>query len=425
MFEVELENVRKVIDRLHKNNKLRNKNICLFGVSDSTRQVIQVFRMLGYEPVYIIDNDPIKQKSYCSMIKVVPLDMIPRNGKTIIFIYSMFWREMQTQAIKAGFCAKQIKVLYEKDKTLANRIYEGWLGKKIYRKLVSRYGDVSLFLCPYTGTGDVYLIGTFWHEYILNNKIEDYVFIVINEACRKVALLFNIKNVELLKNQKESEYLIRYYSLCPTEIRLKVLNDGWAKIRANPTEWFRGYKGLYFTELFRKFVFRLPDTSRPRHPQFLDVSNQIKQLFEENGLIENKTVIISPYSNTLSDLPNEFWIKITDALLKKGYIVCTNSSGKHEPAIGGSIPVFFPLNIAPQFVKMAGVFIGVRSGFCDVISGASVKKIILYDAENRFYNCSAYEYFSLNHMGLCSDAVEIRYKSGELAPVVSMVLDNI
>lgn len=424
MFQDELKGVQHKINGLHKHGKLKNKDIFLFGVSDSTRQVIQFLRMLGYEPVSVIDNDPVKQNGYCARLSVVPLEKVPVKENVIIFIYSSFWCEMERQAGEAGFKAAQIIILFALEKPFHRRLYESWLGKKVYMRLKQKYGDVTMFLCPYTGTGDIYLIGTFWEEYISRNHIEEYVFLVISGACKKVASLFNIKNVELLNIQKESEYLIRYYSLCPSEIRLKLLNDGWGQISSNPSEWFRGYKGLYFTELFRKFVFDLPDTSRPRHPQFQDVSDQLNSLFKKYKLINKRTVVISPYSNTLADLPDEFWIKITEALLEKGYTVCTNSIGEEEPAVAGSIPVFFPLDIAPQFVERAGAFIGVRSGFCDVISGAEAKKIILYDRENRFYNCSAFEYFSLNRMGLCFDAIEIEYDHDKLEEVVSKIIAN-
>lgn len=426
MFKFELEKVNKIISRLHKSGQLKGKKIHLFGVSDSSRQIIQSLRELGHEPMSVIDNDPVKQGSFCSRVMVVPISAVEKNNDTLILIYSRFWREMQSQALSAGFCAWQIIILMDKGKSVVGLFYECWQGRKIFRRIKDKYGDVPMFLCPYTGTGDVYLIGAFWDEYISKNDIKNYVFLVINGACGSVASLFGIRNVELLENQKESSLLIRYYTLCPTEINLKVLNDGWLQIKANPTEWFRGYKGLYFNELFRKFVFGLPDSSKPRHPKFSDVSDQLNSLFEENRLIEKKTALLSPYSNTLADLPDSFWEKITDVLVERGYTVCTNSSGKHEPAVRGSVPIFFSLNIAPQFVEMAGTFIGVRSGFCDVVSGANAKKIILYDAEDRFYNCSAYEYFSLRRMGLSDDVVEIEYHhDNSEETLVTEIMENL
>lgn len=425
MYAAELEKVRKKLRKIFKKNFLQGKKIYLFGVSDNTRQVIGILRENGYEPIGVIDNDKNKIGSYCAGLKVHATTDITVSEDIICLIYSFYHQEMKRQLQALGWTERQVSSLMPKDLSIPEIIVDTMRGKIIHDQLIRKYGDITIFLCPYTGTGDIYLIGTFWDEYIKNEGIEDYIFVVISGACKKVAQIFDIKNIVCLKNQKDGEWLIRYYSLCPDKVRLKLLNDAWAQINDNLTEWFRGYKGWYFTELFRKFVFDLPDTSRPRHPVFRDESSQLEILFRENGLVENKTVILSPYSNTLADLPDEFWIKITKFLLDKGYKVCTNSSGEQEPAIAGSIPIFFPLNIAPQFMDKAGIFIGVRSGLCDVISGSKAKKIILYDAENRFYNSSAYEYFSLIRMGLCDDAIEIEYSHDNLEEAISKVISII
>jgi hypothetical protein len=59
---------------------------------------------------------------------------------------------------------------------------------------------------------------------------------------------------------------------------------------------------------------------------------------------------------------------------------------------------------------MAGYFVGVRSGLCDIISSSSCRKAVLYEKDGYFYKCSPYDYFSLKKMGLCDDAVEIEYR---------------
>jgi hypothetical protein len=120
--------------------------------------------------------------------------------------------------------------------------------------------------------------------------------------------------------------------------------------------------------------------------------------------------VLSPYSNTLLDLNPEFWEKISEKLKAAGYCVCTNCGNDTEKEVKGTKRLFVALDMAPQVIEKAGYFIGVRSGFCDCISAAKAKLIVLYDKKNRFFNCSAYEYFSLNNMGLTSDAVEIEYE---------------
>lgn len=422
MYEAELKYVKKRLIKLHKKEKLRNKKICLFGVSDNTRQIIKILREFGYEPVFIIDNDSLKWGSYCSKIQVQSVDSIVDVENLVVLVYSFFWKEMQLQLETNGFDIQNIYILVGRERTVCERVLESYRGKIIYQRLRRKYGNYPVFLCPYTGTGDIYLIGTFWNQFIEQNNIKDYIFCVISNACKKVAMMFGIKNIVLLHNQKDSEYLIRYYALCPNEIELTILNDGWAQIHTNPSEWLRGYKGLYFTDLFRQFVFHLPDTCCPVHPELNTAEREISELFEAHNLQRGKTVILSPYSNTLADLPDTFWTDLADKLKAKGYIVCTNSSGDTEPPVPNTKPFFFPLNIAPQVLNEAGFFIGIRSGFCDVISGSKAKKIILYDSGNRFYNCSAYEYFSLNAMGLSDDAIEIEFDGNHKRKVIDTIL---
>nr|MCR5451275.1 hypothetical protein [Lachnospiraceae bacterium] len=80
---------------------------------------------------------------------------------------------------------------------------------------------------------------------------------------------------------------------------------------------------------------------------------------------------------------------------------------------------------APQFIEAAGGFIGIRSGFCDVISGAKAEKIILYDEKNRFYMGSAFEYFSLKAMGLSDDVTEFQFDHSASEKTLKDVLDEV
>lgn len=410
MFDYELEQVKKKLDRLVRAGRLQGKNIYLFGVSDNTRKIIQVLRSYKLEPVYILDNDTAKQHGYCSHILVISIEEVNnlQNEKNLYIGYSQYWREMLNQLQEKKVKKENILMLY-KGETLWQNLGYAWRGKKVYEKLIKKYGNIPIFLCPYTGTGDIYLIGTFWKQYLKQEKINNYVFLVINKACEKTAMLFDIKNTEVLEQKIESTYLIQYHMLCPEKAKIKILNDSWLKIHVDPLKWFRGFKGLNFKELFRKFVFELPDTARPEAPVLKETEELIEESFHKNDLQVGNTVVLSPYSNTLADLPDVFWNKLVEELKKEGFSVCTNGNGDTEPALKGTSCVFVPLHRAPQWIEKAGYFIGVRSGFCDIISASKAKKIILYDARERFFNCSAYEYFNLKDMELCDDAVELLF----------------
>lgn len=424
MYKSEEKRVSRKLRRMVKKGILQGKRIYLFGVSDNTRQVIKMLREYDLEPSGILDNDPVKRNSYCARIKVSSVEDFKaiEDERNIFLIYSFFWKEMFRQLEKLSVSRRNLCRLCKKKEPLFVQYGMAFEGRRIYKRILKKYGELPVFLCPYTGTGDIYLIGTFWKQYLQAADIQEYVFVVISNACKKAASIFPIRNIEVLKNQNEGEYLIKYYMLCPEKIQLKLLNDGWGQIHANPLQWFRGYRGLYFTEVFRKFVFNLPDTAIPEIPLLDHGDRRINRLFEELCLREGRTVILSPYANTLSDLPDDFWQMLAQKLKNKGYIVCTNSSGKSEPVVEGTIPVFCPLDIAPQFIEKAGYFIGVRSGFCDIISAAKAKKIILYDKDNRFFNSSAYEYFSLNHMGLCKDAIEIVFDHTRIYTYIEQIV---
>lgn len=432
MFDKELEQdeesrwITKRIKRLIRYKKIDKKRIYIFGVSIRTRRIIQALRKFEIEPVNILDNDKTRQNSHCARIKIISVDQVDNisDDENAYIISSSYWREMKAQLEDKNVGRENIHLLYAQRKPLLNHLFEAGKGKHVYNGLIKKYGNVPIFLCPYTGTGDIYLIGTFWKQYIEKNGIDNYIFVVVNGACKKVATLFRIKNIEMLK-RRHSSWLLDFYLLCGQTVNIVVLNDSWPHIHTNQIEWFRGYKGLEFTEMFRRYVFHLSDDIKPRYPILENIEDELVPLFEKYHLVSGKTVILSPYSNTLADLGEIFWENLADYLKKEGYIVCTNSSGKSEPAISGTISVFPPLNIAPQFVSKAGCFIGVRSGFCDVISSAKAKKIILYDAEERFYNGSSFEYFSLERMGLCNDAIEIEYRQDSLEKMLSEIILNI
>ena len=425
MYDDELKRVNKKIKKYIKKGKLDKKSIYLFGVSENTRQIIKLLRGYNKDVKGIIDNDTLRQNSYCSLVKVYAVESHEIDKNNIYIIYSGFWREMYKQLIELGINQKNILVLIKKNMPLVAQLYDTYHGRSLYLNIINKYGNIPIFVCPYTGTGDIYLIGTFWTSYIKKYNITNYVFVVITAACKKVAELFGIKNIYLTSKKKEASYLISYYMLCPENANIKILNDSWPQIHINQIEWLRGYKKMYFTYLFKRYVFNLDDEIKPIHPQLKNEDRRIDEIFSENKLIYNKTVVLSPYSNTLADLHIKFWETLAFELCNLGYSVCTNSSGKDEPAIRGTIPIFFSLNIAPQLINKAGVFIGVRSGFCDIISSSKAKKIILYDKSNRFYNSTAYEYFNLKEMELCDDAIEIVYDNKNIDSLLKYILSII
>lgn len=427
MRDYEKIKLKNQIEQLLGSRDLLHKNIFLWGAGDFSRCIVSELLRKNKKVEAIIDNDKSKQGAFCAGVPVLSLDDVNAQygidePEIIYMICSDFWKEIVKQLNAAGVSKDRIIVIKKEKDFLYEKISDAIKGEKIYKSMIKQYGKGKIFLCPYTGTGDIYLIGSFWKQYIEKYKIKNYVFVVLSKACKKVTSLFEINNVVLLDKMIYARYLIAYYLLKKSSVDMVILNDGWRELPYSCTEWLRGYKKLYFTQLFRDFVFELPSDAKPQHPALKDMDNLLQELFEKNGLTKGKTVVLAPFSNTLLDLPQDFWSDITKSLLEKGYSVCTNCGSDTELPIEGTTKIFVPLDQAPQFVNFAGYFVGVRSGFCDIISGSTAKKVILYYKKNRFYNASAYEYFNLKNMELCEDALELEFCMNKLCEIKKEIL---
>lgn len=432
MYDVFKQKLAYLLEQRMETGELsETSDVYFFGINDSCQESIVYLRSKGISVKGILENNPVRQGIFCCGVKSMSvregIGMDP-VGKTVL-ISSPYWREMRSQLLALGVPKKNIIVLFvffdevRWKPYFRSRIDVVYRGRDVYRSILKEYSSThKLLLCPYTGTGDIYLIGTLLPQYLRKNHLEKYVLVVISASCRKVAKIFGIENIYQLENMEDCTNLVQYYMLCPEECPLEILNDSWADVYTNPTQWIRGLHGMNFTQMFTRFVFRLGAEAQPEQPVLKNMEDEVGKVFEKYGLKEKRTVILAPYTTTLAELPDEFWENIVEELKFRGYAVYTNSSGEREPAVKGTEPVFFSLEIAPQVLSRAGGFIGIRSGFCDVISASTAKKVILYDKFQFFYNCSAYDYFSLEKMGLCEDAVEIQYDNHKYLEMLPDVL---
>ncbi len=441
MYKEEGEQIRAALSSCCQSGLIHKESrVILFGSGDYSRAIIGFLRQEGIEVVRILDNDKRKRGSYLKGIPVIfPEELAENDIREAVFIVcSHFWKEMSGQLAGLGVRPEAIVPIRLRTfgESLTENIKSLYRGRQIYRKITREYPGCDVLLCPYPGTGDIYLIGTFLEQFVAKEGIKDYVLVVVSSACKKTASIFPIDNIVVIDGPSACRNLVKYYMVCPRECRLRIMNDSWLDIYTNPVQWLRGLHGMNFAEMFRRFVFDLDKSIQPRHPKFQDKSQEIETLKERSGIngqsgikgqsgMKGKgSVLLSPYAVTLSDMPDTFWEELAEKLKGKGYAVYTNVGSEEEKAIAGTSPLSFPLDMAPQLVSWMGGFVGIRSGLCDIISGAEAKKVILYDKSNFFFNASAFDYFSLNKMGLSQDAVEIQYDNQNLRNVLEQVLSQ-
>lgn len=432
--------LKQPLDRLIGDGCLNDREIIFFGANKSTKEMCNYIKSKGYEPYAIVDNDSRKQhQKVAGLTTYLPAELLGSyHEKAIILIASEYFNEMAEQLVKLGYDREKqiVQVLrlnrfYDTSKEAfeeyADKVRDG---EKIYKNLLAHESswdknkDIpSLFICPYPGTGDIYLIGLYLETYCQGHgiNIKDSIITVVGKAASRVFDMFSIKNVKVL-SQKESDSLVLYVRMMGLEkMRTLICNDGHFQYM---TKRFRGRFGIDFHKMFQNAVFGIKKRNDFVKSTGVNISGEkLKEKYP--SLSEGHSVLLSPYANTVTDVDVSFWEHIAEKMKKKGYSVFTNSAGETEPVIKGTEKVFVPFSEVIGFVEMAGCFIGVRSGLCDIISSASAKKIILYPEGKLFRACSTYDYFSLNKMALCNDASEIEYGDGQYQLLEDKVMEII
>ena len=296
-------------------------------------------------------------------------------------------------------------------------------GISIYKKLHKKHANTMICICPYKGTGDVYLEAAYFKN-SADNKNEN-IFCVIGASNRKIAELFklNAKLLQLTQREINSLTRVSFFIGCE-KLNVKILHHDPMNWHCGVNDSLRNTNGLDFTDLIGYGAFNVEDSKKLAKPHFLERDEKSDALFGEGKLKIGKTVLLSPFSYTLSVLPNWVWTKLAIELKKLGYSVCTNLGSKNEKAVEGTEGVFLRYDQLGVFLKNAGNFIGIRSGFCDVVSSIPCKKIILYQPYIFWGDGENIDYFSLNKIGLCNDAIELQHKGLDFFGLIEEIKKN-
>lgn len=402
----------------------KNDPIVLFGISKVTMYVLK--KLQDYNVVAIIDNNTQKSGQYIKNVPIYyPEEYLQEYDSNVkILVPSICYKDMCEQLYYMGYeIGKQVFIVHcqnyllsASEKSVNSVLHEVSSGYVEYERLREKYKMEYMFLCPYPGTGDVYLVGLYIESILKRYKISKYVLLVVSKNCEKVASLFDM-NVECI-TQDVAKYLLMYSRFIGFDnVRLKVLNDGYLQ-RMVPR--LRGYAGVDFHTMFRKVVFGIEDKSI--YPKWNVVNAD--EIFIEHNLKKGRTILLSPYANTVYKISLDFWEKLAFELKKQGYDVCTNCSSDIEEPVEGTIGLFVPYNQMVDFINKAYGFVAIRSGLCDIVSSATSRMVIFYPEGKTLLNSSTYDYFSLNKMGLANGkTLELEFAKGEEYRLFEKVMD--
>lgn len=399
-------NIESEVIKLVESGRInKNHRIAVFSVTKSSAAVIR--KLDGYKVEAVLDNNSNLWGNLHEGVKVEdPEELLSVGQKSEwrIIVPTRSYIQICEQLNRLGFTlGDQVFVVYRETKNEIIDYIGGYLedirkGYEIYEDIRQSYPDDHIYLAPYPGTGDMYLIGMYLEDRLRFDGIEKCLLVVPSKGSKSVFDLFplgdKVVGIVTIQGEKEADCFLLYTKICGFDkCKISELNDGYDEIV--DLIFIRGLNGLDFNTMFQKTVFFAP--IRRKKPDLIKESSDI--LFEQYGLVKNRTVVLAPYANTTKLIEEKYWMKMVDRLRSKGYSVCTNVAGSEKP-VGDTTGIMIPYRMLMDFLEKAGAIIALRSGLCDIISGSDAKKLILYPPGQSFINSTYFDYFSLEKMGI-------------------------
>lgn len=406
-----------------------SKKIVLFGAGIYSKRLYRILIKRGYSIHAVIDNNQslaghILEKT---TIQYAETFLKEFNDNYIFLILSRSYYEMKNQLEKNRYVENihffQMAVIdmiddwhFVDENQLNKCILNIERGRNIHKRLAEKYGEKAVFLVnPVASIGDIYLMSFYVKAYVKKNH--ESIFVFGSRVLEELANQLNFRHIVFM-DLNNVHALIDYAKVFGFEkVNIKLLHTGYIHFRL----WSRmlTYTGITWMEHYRE-LFELPDYSKIDVTELVP-SSRCGKIFTEYGLIPGKTVILSPYANTIRQVTVEFWELLATQLLSMGYSVCTNIGSSREKPIFGTIPVFIEINNISEFVEIAGFFIGIRSGLCDLLCCCKCLKIILYSDEI-FDLISVYDFYSLKKMGFGKNVLEYVVNQGSERKILEDIL---
>lgn len=400
-------------NRLIENKWIKDSNtLVLYGDTRFSSEYILNQKDRGQ--IRIVDRNPEKRGGSRHGVTVcLPEEVLmPYDANIRILVTQNYYRSVCEYLASLGYwVGKQVWVVNVTENfwNWSRNTIQKWVGerydraKNCYIKLREKYPYSTLFLSPWSASGDIYLAGLYLNEYIQKNGLKDYVIVSTAETARRVAGLFGY---DCFIISEEEALDIMWLARIEGFEKLGIMN---ININVKPGQRIGNIQGIVdFNTFYQRLVFH--SEQKYRIPEIFQRDST--ELFKVNGLKQEKTILIAPYSQTLGNIPNNMCEKIVQELQSEGFTVCTNVSGDERPILGTK-GIFIPYDQVLDFVNKAGGFIGMRSGLCDIISSSTAKMVVFFRNRTSIGNSMMY-HFGLQRMGLKNqDILEYAFEENE------------
>lgn len=435
-------NKQKICDKIYKNIDLIcselgvDNTFYIFGYNQYTEGIMNKLYQRGIYVKGILDNASAlwgKRIGECIIISPEKL-MVRCQEKIVVFIASQYYEAMKNQ-LRQLIPTAEIKIyllydfkkensLFEKEKKywendeFDRQIHRIELGKGIYEQW--KQPRTWLVLSPTPSIGDNFLWNLSFGEFKRKYEFDNYRILVASKGSKKVIELFGERNVEILT--EESMELLCKYILFVGEDKAESLLVYPRFFSLRCLDFLASWKGMTWQQIYTEYLFQLESNIELNFPDIwmngMPVENS-----ELSRKRNKKAVILSPYANTVDELPLVFWEKLAGKLVQKGFAVLTNTVGDQMP-VKGSVGIEIPLSQVGLYLEYVGYFISLRNGLCDIVGRAECAQIIIF-RDRKQLHCTEMEFNDLHVNGISRCALYVIYEEENYEKSVEEILSYI
>lgn len=372
----------EMLDRLNEYESygyLSQGAIFVFGHCEASLTVIDEVLSRGYKVQGIYDNSKEKQGIEYRGIPVIHPNFANAQNynveSTTVLLATRFYEQMNKQLRNLGFVGKIIKLVdyntYSEyslsDETINRKIERVKHGKKVLQRLKQKYQGSIFVFCPFNALGDIYYCLSYLPAFISKRKYSSYVLCVLSKQCEEVGNLFGAKNVERLP-QYDLDAAIQATLYTRDENVFIAHQDRPYIINLHKALKIRR---ISLENIYKIGIFSLNADTVPVTPyNWVDYS-------ELEVIPCGKTAILSPYAKSVTAISDDIWADIIENLKNEKYQIYTNVFGNEKP-LPDTIPISPRICEMKSVVERAGLFIGIRSGLCDILRTANCSKLVFF-----------------------------------------------
>jgi hypothetical protein len=135
-------------------------------------------------------------------------------------------------------------------------------------------------------------------------------------------------------------------------------------------------------DLYKSVLYMLPQDASMVLPD-VRLLPDIRDKTDGQDVIEDRSVILLPFANSVQKIDIEFWNALAARLTDDGYVCFTNTNRPGDKPIIGTKAISFGIAQTAAFIQYCGRAVSLRNGMCDLIQYIDCKLAVVYsETEN-------------------------------------------